>query len=384
MALSRPKRIVERQLGHAHEPVTALPGVLDALQAGAVSPRHMEAIVGESLQLTTDANAATTTLRAAEHAGTPEPILSRLRDEAERLRALVVDDERTALSAAAGRSPKSLRERCRVLAARLLGRSADERMQQARADRCVYVVDLGDSTSELRTVLPSEIATAIHERLSAQARALTNAAPEEPRSLDQLRADLAADLLLVSDPSTLHASARDIRANITVTVPVLSMLGTDTHPVTMDGVVPIPMRDARRYAAGQPIWLRALTDPVSGTVLAVDTYRPAARLRAQIEAQSPTWVFPACHRPARDCDLDHRTAWTDGGTTSADNLQPLCPSDHTVKHLPGWRVERDPGDSTATIWTTPTGLVARTTPPPLGPAFVEAPPPPPDEEPPPF
>ena len=37
-----------------------------------------------------------------------------------------------------------------------------------------------------------------------------------------------------------------------------------------------------------------------------------------------------------DCDLDHTRRWTDGGTTTVDNLHPLCRHNHRIKDEAGW------------------------------------------------
>lgn len=57
--------------------------------------------------------------------------------------------------------------------------------------------------------------------------------------------------------------------------------------------------------------------------------------------------------PAIDCDLDHRTAWSDHGPTHEANLAPLCRHDHRLKHDHGWQLDRlDDGDHQ---WTSPLG-----------------------------
>lgn len=61
---------------------------------------------------------------------------------------------------------------------------------------------------------------------------------------------------------------------------------------------------------------------------------------------------PTCNRRAESCELDHALAWEDGGATSAENLQVLCPRHHHAKHEAGWSSVRH-GDSTE--WTSPTG-----------------------------
>jgi len=81
--------------------------------------------------------------------------------------------------------------------------------------------------------------------------------------------------------------------------------------------------------------------------------RPSITQRRQVEAVAHTCVFPGCRIPARNSDLDHRQAWSNGGPTQKDNLEPLCRHDHQLKHA-GWKL-----DKLATgeyQWTSPLGL----------------------------
>jgi hypothetical protein len=64
----------------------------------------------------------------------------------------------------------------------------------------------------------------------------------------------------------------------------------------------------------------------------------------------------------RGGELDHNRRYPDGPTAAA-NLAGYCSADHRGKHqAPGWRHDLA-ADGTLTV-TTPTGLVAVTTPPP--------------------
>lgn len=102
-----------------------------------------------------------------------------------------------------------------------------------------------------------------------------------------------------------------------------------------------------------------------------DGYRPSAELDRWTRARDRRCRFPGCRRPVpRGGELDHALPHP-LGPTSAANLVGYCTSDHRGKHqAPGWAHRLDP-DGTLTV-TTPTGLVAVTTPPPYsygGPPF---------------
>ena len=115
----------------------------------------------------------------------------------------------------------------------------------------------------------------------------------------------------------------------------------------------VPALTAWALAAGGT-WRRLVTDPASGTVVDVGRtrYRPPAGLADLVRARDRACVFPTCQTPAERCDIDHLTAWSQGGTTSLNNLTTLCQAHHRLKHTPGWALTRD--QTTGTLsWHTP-------------------------------
>ncbi|KTR86684.1 hypothetical protein NS220_18135, partial [Microbacterium testaceum] len=153
---------------------------------------------------------------------------------------------------------------------------------------------------------------------------------------------------------------------VVVTIPALTLLGADDRPATLDGYGPIDLDTARRLAGEASSWVRLLTHPVSGAPLVLDrqTYRVPAALRRWLGVTSPTCVFPGCNRPAHDCDLDHLTAWADGGTTDADNLAPECRHHHRLRHGTRWTPTQAPSAGDLQ-WTSPLGGTYGTDPPPF-------------------
>ena len=115
----------------------------------------------------------------------------------------------------------------------------------------------------------------------------------------------------------------------------------------------VPALTAWALAAGGT-WRRLVTDPASGTVVDVGRarYRPPAGLADLVRARDRACVFPTCQTPAERCDIDHLTAWSQGGTTSLDNLTTLCEAHHRLKHTPGWALTRDQATGTLS-WHTP-------------------------------
>ena len=115
----------------------------------------------------------------------------------------------------------------------------------------------------------------------------------------------------------------------------------------------VPALTAWALAAGGT-WRRLVTDPASGVVIDVGRtrYRPPAGLADLVRARDRACVFPTCQTPAERCDLDHLTAWSQGGTTSLDNLTTLCEAHHRLKHTPGWALTRDQASGILS-WHTP-------------------------------
>ncbi len=86
--------------------------------------------------------------------------------------------------------------------------------------------------------------------------------------------------------------------------------------------------------------------------IAVDAYEVPDRLREQTALRDHTCVFPWCTRPARACDSDHVVPWPRGSTTT-DNLAPLCRRHHRLKtHSPWTYTVLEPGTY---LWASPHG-----------------------------
>lgn len=174
--------------------------------------------------------------------------------------------------------------------------------------------------------------------------------------------------------------------DIRVTVPYTALLGADDQPGEIAGYGPIPAAVARDLAAGGT-WRRILTDPASGRPLDYGTtrYRPPAHLAGLVITRDQTCQFPGCRVPAHLCDLDHGIPYNpEAGTgpTSEINIGPKCRHHHQVKQCPGWSVTQHRDG--CTTWTTPSGHVYHSQPPPLTDPEPLATPAPDPDEPPPF
>ncbi len=155
------------------------------------------------------------------------------------------------------------------------------------------------------------------------------------------------------------------RAQVLITVPVLSLLGATEEPAMLDGYGPIPPSMARRLVAdGADSFHRVLVDPRDGAPLEIGrtSYRLTKAMRHWLRLRDGRCPFPGCNNPSLDNDADHLLAWADGGTTGITNLGQPCRKHHRLKHSSAWTPagaskDKPPG------WTSPvrTVLPQRTT-----------------------
>ncbi len=342
----------------------------------------------------------------------PATVVWRAFDSAVRERAITLVPAKFAVAA------RAIRERVHA-------ESLERRHRRAAEDRGVWMTAELDGMASLNALLPADRARGMMARIDRIARHL-RAAPPEDRTLAQLRADALSDLVVPPAPepdrfrrsrrcprrsrrheprgrgrppppadvrsdaaaatrhvpaarhipairdvpaartaTTDRSSPRTSRPTVIVTIPVLTLLGRSAEPPTLDGYGPIDLDTARRLAGEATSWVRLLTHPVDGTPLALDrkTYRVPVALRRWLGVTSPTCVFPGCGRAAADCDVDHRDAWAEGGTTDEDNLDPKCRHHHRLKHESRWMPSSTP-DAELT-WTSPLGGSYGADPPPF-------------------
>ncbi len=261
---------------------------------------------------------------------------------------------------------------------------------------------LPDGMAGLWAVLPADDAARVDATVEATARAAR--AMGDPRTLDQLRADVlsslaSGDALLAGAAPTAGgvtarepedhetAGGRDAEAGdgppagrrapgiripkvrVDVTVALSTLMGSDELPGEVAGLGPVPAAQARALAAGG-VWRRLVTDPLTGAVLDVGRarYRPPAALAEHVLARDGSCAAPGCSVPSHRCDLDHTTEFSGvpangspvPGTTSADNLGPLSDRCHRLKTDGGFALRQvQPG---VFEWRTPAGMAYRVTP----------------------
>ncbi|RFA15016.1 hypothetical protein B7R22_07575, partial [Subtercola boreus] len=344
-----------------------------ALKTGAISYRHAEKIVHHSTTL------PTASLKAYEHALLPHARRVTVQRLDKLARAAVEQSQPT---------------------------TAVQRHLDAAARRRLDLDPATDGMAYLTLYLPAVEATAIHNRATDLARSAKTTG--DPRTLTQLRLDTLTDLLLNAE-THIDGIAKGIRARIHVTVPALTLLGTpaptptsntpaggadptntdtpthaagnniDKDPASrppeppppgfaqLEGYGPIDRLTALRLTRHAPTFTRVLTDPATGSTLTYgrEKYKPPADLDELIRLTYTECTFPLPCTTSATADLDHTIAWNDNGTTSLQNLSPLCSSHHKVKHHTEWSVEQAPHGTIT--WTSPAGHEYTVEPTPIAP-----------------
>ena len=382
-AMKTTDRSVQRQIGDATQLVEDYPSTLQAWEDGAITLGHVRAIVDTGAILPPDRRSGF---------------------------------ETEALARCAVETPGRVRGELALLAERLHPRTLTERHREARERRGVQVMTLADGMSALTALGPTVLMDAIYDRLTQQARgivdarsqaaaelratadvratdhgAATDAARAETgaltpqqivgsdmRTMDQLRADILADMLLTGAPDADPTRTDDgpgalgaVRARVQIVVPALALLGSCDEPADLVGRSPIDAETARELAClTRSPWERILTHPVTGAVLHVDTYQRTAAIDRYLRARDQHCRFPGCRLPAIRCEVDHTIDHVLGGATDSRNLAHLCQRHHSMKQFTAWRV-RQLGDGVLE-WTSPLGRVYIDQPPALGVHFTAA------------
>ncbi|MET4588529.1 DUF222 domain-containing protein [Arthrobacter sp. 754] len=321
-------------LSQSYALANSLPRTLAALQAGTVSWQHARVMVDETATL--DHVAA-----GALEAHFLDP-----------------DAPNPASGCPAGEMPAyRFRQKARTWRERHHPDSIEKRHIKGAQDRCLEYAPEHDGMARLSAYLPADQAVAIWNRFTAIARGLQG--PHEDRTLTQLRADAFAAAALRSHNSCTrpgdsvgssgtggkegHAGLADVatpRAEVLVTVPVLSLLGLTEEPAMLDGYGPIPASMARALVAnGADSFHRVLVDPRDGAPLEISrtSYRLTKAMRNWLRMRDGKCSFPGCSNHSVDNEADHLLAWHHGGTTGISNLGQLCAKHHRLKHAVGWR-----------------------------------------------
>ncbi len=248
-------------------------------------------------------------------------------------------------------TPKQLRNKLSYEIKRLRSTEAEARFRQAHARRDASVVHGEDGVSWLTVEATTDQAAVAMRRLTLAAQ--RQRGQGDPRTVAQLRADLAMDLLIGREPGVpVPTYARPV---VNLTVPIQTVMGIGDAPGVLSGGRVVPAGLARMIAQDpDATWHRMLTDPAGHLVeLSTRSYRPTRAIWEQVVAEHGTCYRPGCDTPATEAELDHRLAWP-AGDTVPENLWPACKSDHKAKHAPGFRIAQT--DNGSFTLETPAGF----------------------------
>jgi len=235
-------------------------------------------------------------------------------------------------------STTQLRNKLAYEIRKLRAADAQARFTRAYEARDVRAQDGDDGISWLTLSGTTDQVQLASHRLTLAARKLR--AEGDPRTVDQLRADLALDLLVrgSTEQTPLPAFARPV---VNLTVPIQTVLGITDDPGVLSGGTVIPAGLARRIAQTPgATWHRMLTDP-AGLVVERSTtrYQPTRSIWEQVVSEQTTCFRPGCDRASTLAELDHRIPWP-AGPTAGPNLWPACKADHKAKHSPGFTIQQ--------------------------------------------
>jgi hypothetical protein len=301
--------------------IDRLPSTLDALSSGLLSWEHAEVIAKHADGLDGDALATYDTRLAA---------------------------------VASSVNPKQLEKKARHEVELAQPSTAVQRAEKAAATRRLYVDPAADGMANLTLFAPAPEIHAIADRAVRLAAGLR--AGGDPRSMGHLKVDVLTDLLLNGETS-IPGATRGIRGRVHVMVPAMTLLGVGDEAAILRGYGPIDPATAAQLTADATSWRRVLTDPITGRILATDPrdYRPTAEMADHARLVHPECVFPGCTVPSEHADIDHTEDHAHGGDTVPENLAPLSPNHHRVKHHTRWVIIQN-GDDTLTA-TSPAGHV---------------------------
>ncbi|MGZ6825926.1 MAG: DUF222 domain-containing protein [Mycobacteriales bacterium] len=250
-------------------------------------------------------------------------------------------------------------------------RGAQERKDEASAERRVSFYPLPSEQGGMTLQGPLEQVAAVQARIDAEAARLKAAGDE--RTLEQLRCDVSLQLLTHG----VLDGERPASWSVAVVVPLSTVEGGDREVAEIPGWGPVLPRTGRELAqqAGSSTQVAVEEDgqvlavsdprpvpPVAGSALATAartppvvrelgsaSYRVAPRLRRFLEARDRTCVFPGCTTPAASTDKDHARPWPLGPTDPA-NVHCLCRRHHRAKQSSSFTVFRLTDGST--LWVT--------------------------------
>jgi hypothetical protein len=250
-----------------------------------------------------------------------------------------------------------LRERLRRILLEIDPEAARQRHAAAVGRRRVRHNEFATGTAALSAAyLPVERAAAAWDHVDSLARSMHAAGDPQRRELEQIRADVFADLLAGERPAaagTGTTKPRSATINLHIDLTTLACLNDD--PALIPGFGPVLADIARQtveQVAQSAQWRFTVTENSEAIAEGRLRYRPTVAQKAFIVARDQTCRAPGCQRTARRCEVDHIRDWVKGGSTTVSNLCSLCRLHHHAKHAGGFQLRRT---KHGIEWRTPLG-----------------------------
>lgn len=305
---------------------TAMPGFEAALDQGAVSAGHVDAVADATRNL----------------------------DDAER--AEFVAEADGLLADATRQGVDSFARNCRELARGIRGRrnsrsDVDELEAQRRQSKVSRWIDrqtgMHKTLIECDPVTDRQIWSAIQRERGRLRR--RNQQSGATVTWDRLTVDALIEAVGSPGGAT--------RGTLVVHVDVDTLTGGrhDDSLCETDSGIPVPVDTARRLACEADL----IPIVLDGAGVVLDQGRAkrlaTAEQRTAIEAMQTTCSHPDCNVTVDECRIHHLDPWERGGRTDLADLAPVCETHHHLIHEGGWTLTMTT-DRIAT-WIRPDGVV---------------------------
>ena len=133
------------------------------------------------------------------------------------------------------------------------------------------------------------------------------------------------------------AAPATVTTNVIIELPdylkILAGDGDDIRLALTNGATITGAELVRRTLAGAGLF--TLIHPERGPVNLYRTRQASAKQRRMLEAEGARCAWPACRRPASECQAHHLFEYSRGGLTHPENMTLLCPYHNSINGLPG-------------------------------------------------
>jgi hypothetical protein len=351
----------------------ALPGLLEAVEGGLLTERHVNVVLRElhAVALTLEQRQAVVLVLLARYTGQAPAELGRLAAR------LILTVDRAAALARQEQASRERRVRCypdvdgqavlhargplaqiaaikAALAAALPDQAeGDERSRDAREFDLLVALLTGttEATSGWHAHVVVPFTTAQGGELElAEVPGFGPVLPSTAQDLldgcvdlTQVAVDENGTVIAVSDPIPVEhpVEPQPVEHDPTEQEPVeqepadpqpVAPEPGQPAPVAPEPVQPEPVAPAPTHRDPIVEALKRMAEAPGSRPSGVVGYRVPRRVRRFLEARDRTCVFPGCHQPAQATDKDHRVPWP-LGATHPDNLQCLCRRHHRAKQV---------------------------------------------------